>query len=445
MKSYQYIAIVIKDEALSFYKFIRESIGAIVLALAFLFILIWSNVIFNDHVYLASDQSNTSWALYSSRAKEELDQNGIEVTLIDTVGFEESIKKTDNSKDKANVSFAYGAALSEGQTNEIYSLGSIDYEPVWIFYKKSLASKIKSPADFAHYRVGYGPKEGGTYKIAEKFLKANGIDINKNPNTKTGIFESQITDFLNGDLDVLVRITAIDNPMVLDLLKNPDVDLFDLSNAFAFQKNMSYLTAFNIVAGSLDLLNQIPKKDTNVVAVTTSLVVNRGINPGLQLILLMVAKDSVTKANRVFLAKRNEFPAYIDPLIPLSPVAKKYYDYGPPSFSRYFSYRVAAFIDRLWPVVLILFAIFFPISRITWRFRELRTSVEEYPFYERLIGMESTVAKGGLSADQKKAFHLELNGIKNAIAKNKIHTGYEIEHYDLLKAIELIQSRIDEG
>jgi hypothetical protein len=59
--------------------------------------------------------------------------------------------------------------------------------------------------------------------------------------------------------------------------------------------------------------------------------------------------------------------------------------------------------------------------------------------------MESTVAKGGLSADQKKAFHLELNGIKNAIAKNKIHTGYEIEHYDLLKAIELIQSRIDEG
>ena len=224
-----------------------------------------------------------------------------------------------------------------------------------------------------------------------------------------------------------------------------DSDDADTPIAVAFEKNMSYLTAFNLVAGSLDLLNQIPKKDTNVVAVTTSLVVNKDVNPSLQLILLMVAKDSVAKANRVFLASRNEFPAYIDPLIPLSPVAKKYYDYGPPSFSRYFSYRVAAFIDRLWPVVLILFAIFFPISRITWRFRELRTSVEEYPFYERLLEIESSVAKGGLSADQKKALHLELDGIKHAIAKNKIHTGYEIEHYDLLRAVELIQSRVDES
>ena len=323
-------------------------------------------------------------------------------------------------------------------------MGSIDYEPIWIFYNKKLSSKIKSFKDIAQYRVGCGPVESGTFKISKKLFNAHGIAVEKYPNIQTGLFDKQIEQLISGDLDVLIRITAFDNQMIVNLLKNPDIELFSLDYAKAYEKNMNYLTAFDIPAGSLNLLEQIPKKDTRVVATTTSLVVSKDMNPSLQLILLMVAKEGIFQSNRLFFAKRNEFPAYTDHLIPISPVAKKYYEYGPPPVSQFFSYRVAAFLDRLWPAILVFLAILFPISKLSLRFRHLRTSVENYPSYELLRKIEAAVAKGNLTAAQKKGFHQELDDLKKTIARDRVSTGYERVHFDLLNAIMVMKMRIDE-
>jgi len=443
MNSYRYLAILLKDELISFFKFCRES-KALILSVVLVVLLGFLNFIFNDHVYFANDKSNNIWLTYSSRAQELLEENGVRASLIDTMGAEDSVNQIDNANSKMNAAFTYGAALTEQQVKGIYSLGSIDYEPIWIFYNKKLSSKIKSFKDIAQYRVGCGPVESGTFKISKKLFNAHGIAVEKYPNIQTGLFDKQIEQLISGDLDVLIRITAFDNQMIVNLLKNPDIELFSLDYAKAYEKNMNYLTAFDIPAGSLNLLEQIPKKDTRVVATTTSLVVSKDMNPSLQLILLMVAKEGIFQSNRLFFAKRNEFPAYTDHLIPISPVAKKYYEYGPPPVSQFFSYRVAAFLDRLWPAILVFLAILFPISKLSLRFRHLRTSVENYPSYELLRKIEAAVAKGNLTAAQKKGFHQELDDLKKTIARDRVSTGYERVHFDLLNAIMVMKMRIDE-
>lgn len=444
MNSYRYLAILLKDELISFYKFCKES-KVLILFVVLIVLLGFSNFIFNDHVYFANDKSNNVWLTYSSRAQELLEENGVKASLIDTMGAEDSVNQIDNANSKMNAAFTYGAALTEQQVKGIYSLGSIDYEPLWIFYNKKLSSKIKSFKDLAQYRVGCGPVESGTFKISEKLFKAHGIEVEQYPNIKTGLFDKQIEQLISGELDVLIRITAFDNQMIVSLLKNPDIELFSLDYAKAYEKNMNYLTAFDIPAGSLNLLEQIPKKDTRVVATTTSLVVRKDMNPSLQLILLMVAKEGIFQSNRLFFAKRNEFPAYMDHLIPISPVAKKYYDYGPPPVSQFFSYRVAAFLARLWPAILVFLAILYPLSKISLRFRRLHTSVQNYPFYEALLKIETAITKGGLSAEQKEALHKELDDLQKSVAKYKVNTGYEDQHFELLDAMVIIRARIDEA
>ena len=63
---------------------------------------------------------------------------------------------------------------------------------------------------------------------------------------------------------------------------------------------------------------------------------------------------------QLFFAGRNEFPSYVDPLVPLSPVASKFYDYGPPPATRYLPFWIAGFVDRAWVLLLTLAAISHP-------------------------------------------------------------------------------------
>jgi hypothetical protein len=162
------------------------------------------------------------------------------------------------------------------------------------------------------------------------------------------------------------------DPLVEELINSPDMTLFNLPNALAYQKKYNYLDAVIIPAGSINIKKNLPVRDISLIATTTTLAVRKDLHPALQLALLMSSKEIIQDSSRLFFSKRNEFPAYVDPSIPISPVARSFYNYGPSKATEYLPYWLAVFIDRFWLVVLAAFAIIYPLSKLNFHLRQFR-------------------------------------------------------------------------
>jgi TRAP-type uncharacterized transport system substrate-binding protein len=443
MNTFQYISIIVKDE----FRAIREEfVESKLLVLAF-FVALFLIIFYLDpfpskHIYFATSYPNSDWHNFVKKTTAALNEKGLEVTLINTDGAIDNVIRLNNPKDKANVAFTYGAALNQDQIRGIYSLGSIFYEPVWIFYRKNKIHALKSMKDLASYKVGVGPAKSGSLMIAKKLLLDLDVDITKNSNFISGSFIDIHEQFLKGDLDAIMIVSTYLDPIVQNLLREPKVALYSFSNANAYERKYNYLEAVNIPAGSIDLLNQIPPKDIELISTTASLVVRKDLHPDLQLALLMTIKEVTRSSANLFFAKRNEFPAYVDPSIHISPVAQRFYDYGPPHTAQYLPYWLAGFFDRSWLFILALFTIIYPLTKLNIHLRKFRFTLKERPHYEELLEMEKRLCTEKLSQSEKQQFLIDLDKMNKHAIEGGVPVGEEADYFNFLNAINLMRIKI---
>ena len=158
MNTFQYISIIVKDE----FRAIREEFIESKLLVASFFIALFLVIFYLDpfpskHIYFATSYPSSDWHNFVKKTTVALNEKGLDVTLIDTDGAVDNVIRMNSLKDNVNVAFTYGAALNNDQINGIYSLGSVFYEPVWIFYRKNKIHDLKSMKDLTNYKVGVGP------------------------------------------------------------------------------------------------------------------------------------------------------------------------------------------------------------------------------------------------------------------------------------------------
>ena len=444
MNSFNYLSIIIKDELRAAREEFRESKVMIIAFLCVLIaLIIYLDPFPNRHIYFATDDRSSDWHSFAEESASILKEKGLDVSVIDTDGAIDNVIRLNDSKEKVNTAFTFGAALNQNQIDGIYSLGSISYEPIWIFYKTNKIHQLKDLKDLTRYTVGLGPSKSGSYMIAKKILMNFGIDVTTNSHFVSGRFLDVHNRFLNGDLDAFIFVSTYQDPIVQGLLRAPNVALYSFSNAISYQKKHSYLQAVNLPAGSIDLLNQIPPKEVSLVATTTSLVVRRDMHPDLQLALLMATKDIIRSSTDLLFAKRNEFPAYVDSLIPISPVAQRFYDYGPPHAARYLPYWIAGFIDRAWLLLLALVTVFYPLSKLNIHLRKFRFAMKERPHYEALLEMDKLLLKRKLSDEEKGVLLNKLDRINQDAIEEGAAVGEEKPYFDLLSSISMLRKKIE--
>jgi len=443
MNTFQYISIIVKDE----FRAIREEFIESKLLVASFFIALFLVIFYLDpfpskHIYFATSYPSSDWHNFVKKTTVALNEKGLDVTLIDTDGAVDNVIRMNSLKDNVNVAFTYGAALNHDQIHGIYSLGSLFYEPVWIFYRKNKIHDLKSMKDLANYKVGLGPAKSGSFIIAKKLLLDLNVDITKNSNFVSSSFIDIHEKFLKGDLDAIMIVSTYLDPIVQNLMREPKVALYSFSNASAYERKYNYLEAVNIPAGSIDLLNQIPPKDIELISTTASLVVRKDLHPDLQLALLMTIKEVIRSSSNLFFAKRNEFPAYVDPSIPISPIAQRFYDYGPPHTAQYLPYWLAGFVDRSWLFILALFAIIYPLTKLNIHLRKFRFTLKEQPHYEELLAMEKRLCTEKLSEREKQQLLDDLDKMNKHAIEAGVPIGDEADHFSFLNAINLMRIKI---
>ena len=280
-------------------------------------------------IYISGAIEDKIWAYEFKRAAEYLNKYGIQPKLIETSGPIEVATLLSDPKSKLNAAFIFDGLLTQVQAENLYSLGSLSFDPIWIFYNDKVVGNPSSIEDIAKQKVLLGPKESDSYALTKKLFELNGINIEENRNFISLPLEERLTAFLSGKAGVMV----FSGPFSADAIKQS----FDAGNKlFEIPNTNDYTTKSNFIvltlpAGSMDVNGTMPAKDTKLLATTTLLAVKKDLDPALQLGMLMTAPKMIRKNPFKYDGTSIEFPApMFQSSLETSPTARKYYDEGPP-------------------------------------------------------------------------------------------------------------------
>lgn len=442
MNTLSYLKHVIKDEFRAIRDEIKESKGlAILFALIVIGLIIYLKPFPDRHIYFATAYPNSDWTQLADRSARILDKSGLSVSVLQTDGAVDNVARLNDLTNPVNAAYTYGLALKPDDLKGIYSLGSISYDPVWIFYNKSLIGEINSLNEIAKHRVGLGPVKSGSYQIAKKIFDVKEISVDGNKHFLPDSIQNNGAKLKSGEIDAFIVVSTDFDPVTKDLLHVPNIAVFDFKNATAYAKKFNSFVALTLPEDSIDINRRVPKQNISLLATTSSLVVKKDMHPDLQLALLMAAKDANRNSPNLFFAKRGEFPRYVDPSIPISPVAEHFYDYGPPHAMRYLPYWLAGLVDRAWLLLLTIFAIFYPLAKLNIHFRKYRFSLKEIPHYKELLEIEKRLCDPSISAQDKKDILARLQIINAEAIQSGVPINEELAYFEFLNAIHLLKAK----
>lgn len=402
-------------------------------------------------VVLATGPTFSDFEAFGNRYREELKRHGIEVTLRPTEGSTANRRLLRDAKHDADFAFVRGgtseAALAEEEAKggvPLVSLGSLFYEPVWIFYRAEAAQKLpggklSSLVPLRDWRVNTGARGGGATGILLRLLQANGVPRETIKLDRQGQGPG-VAAFFEGSLDALVLVSAPEGTAVQVLLREPGIVLFEFEQAEAYSRHFPYLHSVVLPRGIVDFASNSPPRDVTLLAPTTMLVAREDTHPAL--VQLFVQAAHRIHGEPGWFARAHEFPTARDSELPLAREAERYYRSGPPLLQRYLPFWLANLIDRMWVALLSIIALLIPLGRIVPPFYEFRVRSRIFRWYRNLRNIEQElVHKTAPPAELLAA----LEQLETKAERITVPLSYTDELYALRGHIAMVRDRLKQA
>ena len=337
-------------------------IGLIVLV-GILSLAIYINPIPPKTVYLATGQEGSSYKKISEKFQGFFKDKGITLELVPTSGLGEGLKGLDSDSSEISASFLTAGVASVKEYPNLVSLGSVQYAPIWIFYKGNTV-KTNDPFEyFSTKKMAIGPAGNITNKIFRSLYELN---QKASPNTKNIVelpFKESVNELIAGKVDAVFIIDNYQSENIQKLLASKDIKIMNFPLADAYLKQLPFLQKLVIPKGSINLESVYPSEDITILASTTSLLVEKSMHPAIQWAYLLSAQELGADSNSFF-AKSEYFPKNLDQGFPLSPIAKRFYQHGSPPVFSYLPLWMASLIENIWAYILAFFIIIYPAYKL---------------------------------------------------------------------------------
>jgi len=421
------------------------------------------------HVVLATGADQSAYAEFGKRYAELLKQHGITVELRPTAGAAQNLKLLHDATSGVDIAFVQGGAderdrrPADEDDDALVSLGSLFYEPVWLFYREDSAKRLlpnpssplsrtgktgklpdapatytlSSLAQLPGWRINIGERGSGVPNVMRKLLDANHIDTS----SLTLMREKQtpaVVGFLAGDIDAVVFASAPESLMVQMLLQTPGVRLFDFAQADAYARRFPFITPVTLPRGVVDLAQDLPPNDVRLVAPTATLVARKGTHPALVQLFVQAAKTIHGQAG--WFQRRGDFPSAKNTDRPLAAEAQRFYEKGEPLLQRFLPFWLANLIDRMWVVLVSIVAILIPLSRVVPPLYQFRIRSRVFRWYGRLRKVENSQGKRPAAELVK-----ELDDIEAGVENVSVPLSYADELYALRGHINMVRGKLAAG
>jgi len=394
-------------------------------------------------VVLATGADQGAYAEFGKRYVQALKPYGITVELRPTQGAAENLQLLRDPASGVDIAFVQGGADEQLQTEDdgtLVALGSLFFEPVWLFYRTDAAQRLlKKPtlsslSQLPGWRLNIGAEGSGVPNLMHKLIAANNIE----QSTLTLLRQPQtpaVVALLAGEADALVFASAPESLMVQMLLQTPGIALYNFAQADAYSRRFAFLTPVTLPRGVVDLARDLPPQDVRLVAPTATLLARKGTHPAL--IQLFVQAAQQIHGGAGWFQRKGELPIAAGTEEPLAKEAERFYATGTPVLQRYLPFWLANLIDRMWPVLVTIVAALIPLSRMLPPLYQFRIRKRIFRWYAQLREVEDAV-------DKRPAAELlhDLQVIESRVVDVSVPLSYADELYALRSNIQMVRRRL---
>ena len=385
-------------------------------------------------VVMSTGPLDGAYHAFAERYKALFAQYGVTLELKPSAGAVENVERLKTRKDGASLALVQGGIANAENAPGLVTLGSVFYEPNWIFYRGELHLDAEQP--LRGKRIAVGTAGSGTMTVAMQVLRGSGV---AGPPTVLreigGLAAAKALE--DGEVDVVFYIAAIDAPGVQRLLAAPGVHLLGIRRAEAYARRMPHLTRLTLPEGAADLARNIPPTEIDLLAVTANLVAVEDIHPVIVEMLLEAARKVHGGAG--LFQRVGEFPAPRDLDLPLSADAERFYKGSPSILRRYLPFWMVVWINRFLVIGLPLLIIAIPVFRnlpVLYRWR-MRRNI--YRWYGEVRFTESAVRRGEGDPAVQGA---RLNWIEQQLDRQRVPLAYAADFYNLRSHIRMVHEQL---
>jgi TRAP transporter TAXI family solute receptor len=380
-------------------------------------------------------QQGVYYAL-GQRYREILARDEVTLEIRSTAGSVENVALLEASDGGIDAAFVQGGIGGGSDSSDLASLGSLYYEPLWVFHREEL--ELRYLSDLRRRRIAVGAEGSGTQAIALQLLTANGVD-GETAVLRTLGGQAAADALRAGDIDAAFFVVSPQSAIVRSLMTSEGVALMNFERAEAYTRLHHFLSSIELPRGVIDLETDIPAGDKFLLAPTANLVVRDDFHPALIDLLLQAAAE-VHGGGGLFEAP-NEFPSPRHLDFPLHKEARRYFRSGPPFLQRFLPFWAASLVDRLKVMLLPLLTLLIPLMKVvppTYRWK-VRSKV--FRWYKELQAVDHGLDECE-AGEALRALVAELDRIEHDVTQVSVPYSYAAELYDLRLHIAHVREKL---
>lgn len=398
------------------------------------------------HVTMATGSPGGSYEVLGEKYAEFFKRKGVTLEIVPTAGAQENINRLVDRNDPVQAAFVQAGVTHAKDLKGVLSLGAIEYDPIWFFYRgpevkssdfEAVDGRLKY---FLTKTISTGVEGSGTHAQATKILKASGYEGGVKILNLPG--EEAIKALQSGEIDGAFMVDGYEAPNVQALLKDPALHITTFNRAEAYVKLIPYLHILEVPQGSFNLARNFPPTDMKLLATTTNILIDDRMHPAIQFLFLEAAREINGRGS--FFAERGEFPSFKDSMLKESPVAVHYEKNNYPLLAAYFPFWLAELISRLIFVFLPFCVVAYPILQALPGYRAKRMQNKINRLYGELKDFEQGLLVDFNSA-KRDEYLQKLDLLEYQALNIKISKRLSSDYYSLRSNIDYVRSCLNRG
>ena len=409
------------------------------------------------HVKIATGSQKLMYYRYGLEYAKYFKDNGIELEVLETHGSVDNYKlllDPDSGVDVAIVQSGTAPAseLPDAKPEDrkgLQAVAGVFYEPVWVFYREDTTKPAPPPltrlAQLVHKKIAVGAEGSGVRPLATMLLTDSGLADGADGTVFSPLGGDKAADALadpnrEEHIDAAFYVNAPDAPVVARLLKTPGVKLMSFEDAHAYGRKYSYLSPVTLYAGSIDMKQNLPKHDVQLVAPPATLVVRRSTHQAI--IQLLVGAAQHVHGGGTLLSEPGTFPSMDRAELPLSKDAHYFLTNKPSVLHRTLPFWLASLIDRLLILLLPFVVVLVPLIRMMPPLYRWRIRSRIYRWYKRVRRIDEALNEHSRPAEIEGR-RQELAALESEVQYIKVPLSYTEELFNLRVHVGYVRNRIE--
>lgn len=387
-------------------------------------------------VIITSGAPGSSFATNAERYRVELKKKGFELKILPSQGSSENLKRLNDKSYQVDVGFVQGGITNDSETNTLVSLGSINYEPLLVFYRSKTPVTLLS--GFAGQRVAIGAAGSGTRQLALELLRLNGIAPGGSTKLVDLDGDEAAQALLAGKIDAVFLMGDITSIDVMKALEHdPGIGLFDFTQADGYIRRIPYLNKLVFPQGSIDFGKNIPAHDVNLIGPTVELIARPELHPALSDLLIEVAQKVNGKPS--LFKHRNEFPAPIVHDFPISAEAQRYYASG--KRFKFLPFWLASRVNTVLVAFVPMLVLLIPALKLIPGLYRWQMQMRINRWYRELLTVERSILVDDAPGKRSKMLG-QIAHIENEVNRMKVPASFADQFYNLRGHILFVRDRL---